>query len=78
VRHSSGSRTNDGVRPQMVVHLDLAQPLVTDQKSDFRANCCGAEGPLRKLGRLCDAKAEEGDRLESRRLVTQFGNYSVL
>jgi hypothetical protein len=27
----------------MVIHLDLAKRLVTNQKSDIQANCCGAQ-----------------------------------
>ena len=55
----------------MVFHLDLAQRLVTDKKSDFRVNCCGAARSLPKLRRLCDLKAEAIDGCGFRRFVTR-------
>lgn len=65
-------------RPQMVFHLGFAQHLVTDQKSDIRVICCGAERSLPKLRRLCDLKAEAVGGCEFRRFVTHYGQSLAL
>ena len=47
------------LRPETVIHWDHAEGLLPDQKTDIRADCCGAERSLRRLRQLSDPEAEE-------------------
>ncbi len=40
--HSRGFESNGCLRPETVIHWDYAQCPLSDQKTDIRTNCCGA------------------------------------
>jgi len=50
--HSRGFESNGCLRPEMVIGRGLTERLLSDQKADIRANCCGAERFLVRLCRL--------------------------